>query len=433
MSAATQGAEISPWKRIARNAGSLLVSSAAGDVLTTYAIALSALALGPAGFGQLSAAQAFMDPFETLAGFGLVQVSIAMGGARGTCDGRMRATVLGMRLGFACVAIAAAFGFALALGRSEISPLLGLLAIASLTSPFAQAATLPFQCDQAMHRLIGVPFLVSVIRFVTTYLAYWYLCNPLGFQSSATIAAIFGAIITTFFARHYYKSEFRFDPQLARQMFVAGWPIAVMEVIVMVYCRGSYMLLHSAGAAVQGEFAAADRLVKPILTLAGAVIVSSLPTIAGMAGKGQFTEMLESYKRSFRRIVLVLTPLTFVVWIFMPMLLQRFAPEYADASISFRILAVGAIFMFLNQLSSAFIISLGQFRLIMAISFANLAVYFSTATYLIPKYAAPGAAFATGVTESLNSLMQSAAVLYLLKRAIKRQAGAVDIIAKNAP
>jgi len=53
-------------KRILRNAGSLLLSGAVGEVLTTYAIGLTALTLGPAGFGKLSEAQAFMDPFETL-------------------------------------------------------------------------------------------------------------------------------------------------------------------------------------------------------------------------------------------------------------------------------------------------------------------------------------------------------------------------------
>lgn len=421
MNALADDVELAPWKRITRNAGSLLISSATGEVLNTYAIALSALALGPSGFGRLSAAQAFMDPFETLAGFGLVQVSIALGGARGSCDATMRKTVLTLRLAFACLAIAAAFSFAYALGRTEISPLLALLAISSLTSPFTNAATLPFQCDQAMHRLIGVPFLVSLVRFATSYLAYWYICSPFGFQCSATLATMFGALATILFARHYYRGESSFDIALARQLFRSAWPIAVMEVVVMVYCRASYMLLYDAGPAVQGEFAAADRLVKPILTLAGAIIVSSLPTIAAMAGKRQYLEMLASYKRSCLRISLVLTPLTIVVWVLMPLLLRRFVPDYAEASTSFRILAVGAIFMFLNQLSSAFIISLGQFRLIMAISLANLGVYFTSASYLIPRYAAPGAAIATGVTEAINSLMQSAAVAVLLHRAIKRQ------------
>jgi len=72
---------------------------------------------------------------------------------------------------FALVAIAASFGVAAITGRMAMSPLLALLAVGSLFTPFSQAATLPFQCDQAMHRLISVPFLASVVRISTTYLA----------------------------------------------------------------------------------------------------------------------------------------------------------------------------------------------------------------------------------------------------------------------
>jgi O-antigen/teichoic acid export membrane protein len=57
---------------------------------------------------------------------------------------------------------------------------------------------------------------------------------------------------------------------------------------------------------------------------------------------------------------MTLTPIAVAACLLTPYLLHRFAPAYADASTSFRILTVGAMFMFLNQLSSAFIISLGN-------------------------------------------------------------------------
>lgn len=411
--------ELPAWKRIFRNASSLLISGGIGEVLTTYAVGLSAIALGPAGFGTLAEAQAFMDPFETLAGFGLVQVSITIAARNGSCDGTVRATIMGLRFAFAFAAILTAFSVAAATGRSALAPLLLLLAVNSLVSPVAHAATLPFQCDQSMHRLIGVPFLAGVIRVATTYLAYWLICTPAGFQLSATIAAIATAALSFFFARRYYPANLRFDRVLARQLLAIAWPVATLEVIVMVYCRGSYFLLHNAGPTVQGEFAAADRLVKPILALAGAIVVSSLPTVAGMAGRREFVELLRAYKRSCLRICLILAPLTVAACFAMPYLLRRYAPEYANASSSFRILTVGAVFMFINQLSSAFIISLGKFRLIMAIGFTNLIVYFAVATYLIPRYAAPGAAVATAITEAGNTILQSMAVIFLLKQAIR--------------
>ena len=414
----TNAVPLSVGKRILRNASSILVSNAAGEVLSTYAIGLAALSLGPSGFGELAAAQAFVDPFETLAGFGLIQVSITLAAARGRCDVAMRSTIMVLRLGFAAIAIAVAFGVALLTDRGALAPLLALLALNSLVSPLTQTSTLPFQCDQSMHRLMMVPFLANVVRVGTSYLAASLLCTPVGFQASATISAIAGAILAYLFARRYYGGGFTWDSQFARRLVVVAWPAAVLEVIVMVYCRASYFLLHDAGPSVQGEFAAADKLVKPILTLAAAVVVSSLPTIAGMAARQEYAELLRVYKRSVGRIVVTLTPIAVAACLVMPYLLRRFAPMYADASSSFRILTVGAMFMFLNQLSSAFIVSLGKFRLIMMIAFANLVVYFAVALYLIPRYAAVGAALSTGATEAVNTVLQAMAVVLLLRRAI---------------
>src|SRR5687768_5582065 len=69
--------------RIARNAASILIRSAGGDLLASYAIALAAVSLGASGFGILSSAQAFMDPFQTLCGFGLGVVTVTIAARRG--------------------------------------------------------------------------------------------------------------------------------------------------------------------------------------------------------------------------------------------------------------------------------------------------------------------------------------------------------------
>src|SRR5207237_8064728 len=106
--------------RIARNAISMLASDAGGEVLASYAVALAALSLGPAGFGVLSAGQAFMDPFDALAGFGLSQIAITFAARRGGCDGALRGTLLAIRTGFGIVAASAAILAALASGRREL-------------------------------------------------------------------------------------------------------------------------------------------------------------------------------------------------------------------------------------------------------------------------------------------------------------------------
>ena len=223
MSAAlTNAGNLSVGKRILRNASSILVGNAAGEILSTFAIGLAALSLGPTGFGELAEAQAFMDPFETLAGFGLIQVSITLAAARGGCDAAMRTTIMVLRLGFAAMAIAVAFGVAMITDRGALAPLLLLLAINSLVSPLTQASMLPFQCEQSMHRLMTVPFLASVVRVATSYVAVWFICTPFGFQASATVAAIASALLTYMFARRYYGGGF--PSTVSLPVASSSWP-----------------------------------------------------------------------------------------------------------------------------------------------------------------------------------------------------------------
>src|SRR5258708_9743518 len=83
----------------------MLASDAGGEILTSYAIALAALSLGPAGFGILSASQAFMDPFEALAGFGLSSIAVTVAARRGGGAGALRGALLRLPGVFAFLAL----------------------------------------------------------------------------------------------------------------------------------------------------------------------------------------------------------------------------------------------------------------------------------------------------------------------------------------
>ena len=106
-------------------------------------------------------------------------------------------------------------------------------------------------------------------------------------------------------------------------------------------------------------------------------------------------------------------------WLLAGPLLHRFVPEYSDAIWPFRVLVVGAFFVFLNMLSTTYIVALGQFRTIMIVAICNLFIYFLLALYLIPRYGAIGAAVATATMEAVSTLMQLVVVYRLLGRAPK--------------
>lgn len=412
----------SAFGRILRNAGSIILGSAGGEVLTTYAIALCAVSMGPAGFGSYSEAQAFVEPFDAIATFGLMQVAVTVAAQRSGADGVLRGTLFGLRMFFSLVAVVCTLCFAWATGRTSLMPQLMVLCATSLLLPLQSASLLPFQFGQEMHRLVVFPFLASVVRLGTTYWAVHQLNVPLGYQLSAMVATCALVAMQTMASRRYYPERLRFDKALAKSLLMYAWPAAVEAFVVTVYARGNYFFLHDAAASVRGEFAAADRLVKPVLVVAAALFVSSLPTVATLASERNFALLRGLFLRTTARIVVMLAPIVAVAWYFTAVLLQRFAPEYAGAVWPFRILSVGAAFMFLNNLSTTYIIALGKFRALMLVAMLNLVVYLVLASQLIPAHGAVGAALSTTLMEGVNALMQIGIVLMLLREA-RREVG----------
>ena len=411
-------AELSAGRRIVRNAASILLGDAAGEIFGGYAIVLAATSLGPAGFGRLSEGQAFMEPFDALAGLGLSGVAITMAARRGDCDGALRGTVWGIRSISAVAAALIGLGMAMLTGRGYLLPLLLVFALGMPTVPVSLVSVLPFQFHQSVHRRIAVPAFIGLVRLVGAYMAFWVWRRPVGFQAAALFAGLAAAGLNYWWARRIYPVRLHFDRKLASQLLRLGWPAAVLEFVVALYTRASYFLLHGAGAVVQGQYAAADRLLKPVMAIAGAVFLSSLPTVAVLVAKRQHLVLQKSYRRSVLQVALGFLPIAVGAWLLASWLLLRFAPEYSAAVWPFRVLIVGAFFMFLNMLSTTYIVALGQFRTIMFVAVCNLFVYLMLALYLIPRYGAVGAAIATSTMEAVNTLLQLTIVHRLLNRAV---------------
>jgi O-antigen/teichoic acid export membrane protein len=385
-------------------------------VLVVYALGLAALSLGPVGFGRLAEAQAFMDPFDILGGLGLGNVAMVVAASRGGVDGRLRGTIWGLRTASAAMTACLGLGVAYLTGRTDVFRLLVAVSVGMVIVPVSFVSILPFRYEQALHRRMVVPFLVSVVRLGGACLAYWFMREPLGFQLAVLGATVAAAIFDFRWARRFYPERPHFDWSLARRLLAMGWPAAVFEVAVAVYSRASYFLLRGSGAVAQGEYAAADRLVRPLLSVATALYVSALPAIAALAATGALERLRVAYRQAMARVFAFALPVAVPLWFLAAFVLRELAPAYAGSVWPYRMLLVGSFFTFLSMLSTAFILALGKFRAIMIIVLVDLGVYLSLALHFIPKYGSFGAALSTTTMEALNTCMQTALVFYLLRR-----------------
>jgi O-antigen/teichoic acid export membrane protein len=348
----------------------MLLGDAAGEVLVGYAMVLAAVSLGPAGFGTLSEAQAFMDPFEMLSNLGMANVAITVAAARGACDGILRGTVWRLRMAASLLVPLLVVGLAAASGRRHLVPLLAVLGVGMLAAPTTLANNLPFYYEQRVHRRIAIPALVGAVRLATAYLASRVFNRPLGYQLSVL--------------------------------------------------AGGYFFLHGREGHVLGEYAAADRLTRPAWALANAIFFSSLPTLARLATEGSFRTLQSVYRRSLARVACGMTAIVVAAWFAGPWLIATFAPEYRGAIGPFRILAISTIFNFVNQLSTTYMLALGRFRVIMSVAVTNLVVYVLLASTLIPRLGASGAAWATAGMEAFALVVELALVWSLLGAAVRR-------------
>jgi O-antigen/teichoic acid export membrane protein len=361
-----------------------------------------------------------MDPFEAISAFGLGSVALSIAASRGGMDPTLRGTVLGMRMASATIAAVLGMSIAFLTGRGNLWPLLVVVALGMLTAPVTMVSILPFQWHQSVHKRIAVPFFVGAVRLATAYMAFWLLRRPLGYQLSVLASLIGSAMINLWWAHRVYPGRLRFDGSLARHLFSIGWPAGVLEFVVVLYFRASYFLLHDTGPVAQGQFAAADRMLKPILAISGAVFLSSMPTVAAMVAKRDHASLKTSYQRGLMTVAAGVMPVLVAAWFLSAWLLHRFAPDYSDAVWPFRILAMGAYFMFFNMMSTTYIMALGKFRIMMTITILDLFLYLLLATRLIPTYGATGAAISTSFMESMNALMQIGVVFYLI-RSMKKE------------
>jgi O-antigen/teichoic acid export membrane protein len=291
-------------------------------------------------------------------------------------------------------------------GRGELAPVLLVLGVNLLVMPITVPSTLPVQVDQAMHRLIVVPSLAGLVRLGLAYAAVYFHNTPVGHQLAAAAAGVVATLLTYRISRRYYPTRWTFDPALARDLVRTAWPAALLEVVVTIYSRAGYLFLESHGARTLGEYAAADRLTRPLVALASAVVASAIPSVARLAVNADPHQLWSVYRRVLGRALLVLLPIVVVAELAVPWSLERFVPEYVGAGAPVRVLVVGALFMTINQLSSMFFIALGHFRMILGVAFFNLVNYLVLATVLIPRYAALGAAWSTTIMEGMNGLIQ---------------------------
>lgn len=415
---------------VLRNAVHILTGDLGGELLTAVAIGLAAARLGPAEFGTLAEAQAFFEPFAAFFGFGLGSVAVAVAaGTPGGATGAVRGTVEVVRVSLASVGLVVGLAAAAVTGRSSLLPILAVVAVGEVVLAYWNAARLPFQVAQRMDRLRALPFVASLVRLGTAFAAARWLCSPVGFQLSGLAGGLATAALFTLAGRSWYPARRRFDRAFAARLLRTAWPMAIEAGLAMLYLRAPYLFLHDAAPVVRGEYAAADRLLRPLLGVAMAIAASALPTLAAMASGGERDALRTALRTALPRVVLALTGVFIVAWPLVEIALPRLAPAYAGAVGPFRALLAGVLCMFVNALARSLLMALGRFRALLGVSAATAVLFVVVTRSGLVACDAVGAALALSLVEASATV----ALLLLAARTVGIGGGDAPATAVDAP
>jgi len=188
-------------------------------------------------------------------------------------------------------------------------------------------------------------------------------------------------------------------------------PIALTGIVIMVYSRLDVLVLASRlGETAVAYYGIAFRLTEPFQLAAAAF---------GMSVFSRFSALFQGESRTSLRPTAVryvaptlgygLVAALVVGWL-APPLVTRWLPAYAAAVPILRILAGALVFRTMNATLAGILLGAGRFQLLTALAVWNLALTYALLMLLVPRFGAPGAAWAALLGEAFNMLLHAVLV-----------------------
>ena len=189
-------------------------------------------------------------------------------------------------------------------------------------------------------------------------------------------------------------------------------PIALTGIVIMMYSRMDVLVLAGRlGETAVGYYGIAFRMTEPFQLAAAAF---------GMSVFSRFSALFHGAAPATLRplaIRYVLPTLGYglvtslALGLLAPPLVARWLPAYAAAVPILRILAGALVFRTMNATLAGILQGAGRFRLLTGLAVWNLALTYGLLVVLVPRFGAPGAAWAGLIGEAFNMLLHAVLVM----------------------
>jgi O-antigen/teichoic acid export membrane protein len=409
---------------ILRNAGFTLLARVVSMIVAALSFPTIARHLGN-DWATFGAVMQTLDIFRTFGGLGLDVGSIRELSIARSAPNRILKVILALRLAGASLAyillLVCAFVVPGWRERAHLLAIAGLGLFAQAASSVLQAR---FQSLHKMHWAAPAQVLASVSYFGVLMLLLSMRATLPSFLGAqvALDGFVFAFVFGTFALRRMWRNdapptttyEAASTRAIAETLIKSGLPVLVLTLLVAGYSRLGIFILEGVGSRAVGQYYAAFVIAEILTQIGGAVAVSSVSVLSRQVASGVHEELRRTFVRySAGSLVFSCIFAAALSWLG-PYILHAFKPGFEDAAPILTVFAWASVFKFQNQLSSSVLYAFGKFYWGTACAAINLCVFLAAAFTLIPRYGAVGAAWATLITEGINSANQ----LFLVRKLV---------------
>jgi PST family polysaccharide transporter len=357
--------------------------------------------LGPAQWGSLQYAMAFLAFFSTIAPLGLDNIAtreMAVDAEqRGALVGTAAAIRLASVLFFAALAIAAAFWW-----HAPGDPARLLVAVLALSMVLSAGDVMEWYLHATYRSALVVKAkLPGMLAGAALRVALVLLGAPLwafaAAESWLSVAVMSGLAYALWrLHRHGPSLGLRVEPSLGWRLLRESWPLAFSNLAITIYMKIDQIMLGSMTDKVQvGVYAAAVRLSEMWFFVPLAVSTAGFPALMEARQEG-----IAAYHRRLRRMTELMVLISFAVvlpisLLASPLVRLVYGPDYALAGPILRVHVWSGVFVAFGVVFGRWLTAEGRTRFYAMMTVAGAGLNILLNLVLIPRLGGMGAAWAT--------------------------------------
>jgi len=357
--------------------------------------------LGPAQFGLLSYALAFVALFSALGSLGLDDIIVRDIVRDPACKNEILGTAFLLRLLGGLIALLVATGVVLMLrpgdGLSQL--LVVIIAAGAIFQAFNIIESWFYSQVQAKHAVLAksAAFLICSLIKVVLILASAPLVAFALVASAEVVAGAVGLIVA-YTSKDNRLLQWRCSLNKAMLLLKDSWPLMLSGMVVMIYLRiDQIMLGQMAGNEEVGIYSVAVRLADVWYFIPSAIYWSVFPSIVEAKADSEelfYSRLQKLYNLMALSAYAVAVPVTLLAHWLVPTL---FGEAYARGGQMLAVLVWANVFMSLEAARSAFLTAMNLTRLYLVTVSLGCLLNIVLNYLLIPAYGGMGAVVASVV------------------------------------